>query len=171
VEQRTVVDWNELVTRHGPEVFGAAYRVLGNTADAEDVTQDVFLEALEVWKRRGTTEWAGLLRRMAACRAVDRLRRRRNAVSLDERELIGSQQDPQAVLLGRELADRLRRAISELPAREAEVFCLRYFEDFSYQQIANSLNITAGAAATALHKARAKLAALADNEDLNHAHR
>ncbi len=166
-----MIDWNELVTRYGPEVFGAAYRVLGNAADAEDVTQDVFLEALEVWKRRGTTEWRGLLRRMASCRAVDRLRRRRTTVPLDGLALAGSRQDPQAILLGRELADRLRQAIAALPVREAEVFCLRCFEDLSYQEIANSLSITSGAAATALHKARAKLAALADNEDLNHVHR
>jgi len=166
-----VIDWNELVTQHGPGVFGAAYRVLGNAADAEDVTQDVFLEALDVWKRQRTTEWTGLLRRMATCRAVDRLRRRKNAVSLDGLALVGPRQDPQAILLGQELAERLRQAIAALPAREADVFCLRCFEDLSYQEIANSLNITPGAAATALHKARAKLAALADNEDLNHAHR
>jgi RNA polymerase sigma-70 factor (ECF subfamily) len=58
------------------------------------------------------------------------------------------------------LAERLRQGIAQLPPREAAVFCLRYFEDLSYQQIAETLHITAGAAATALHKARAKLESL-----------
>jgi DNA-directed RNA polymerase specialized sigma24 family protein len=40
------------------------------------------------------------------------------------------------------------------------VFCLRYFEDLTHQQIAETLDISAGAAAVALHKARAKLAGL-----------
>jgi RNA polymerase sigma-70 factor (ECF subfamily) len=56
-----------------------------------------------------------------------------------------------------ELADRLREAIAELPEREAEVFSLRYFDDLSYQEIADSLDITTGAAAQALHKARGRL--------------
>ena len=40
------------------------------------------------------------------------------------------------------------------------MFCLRYFDDLSYQQIAETLDISAGAVATALHKARAKLEAM-----------
>jgi RNA polymerase sigma-70 factor (ECF subfamily) len=50
--------------------------------------------------------------------------------------------------------------VAQLPPREAAVFCLRYFEDLSYQDIASTLNIRLGAAATALHKARARLEGL-----------
>jgi RNA polymerase sigma-70 factor (ECF subfamily) len=57
----------------------------------------------------------------------------------------------------RELADRLRQAITQLPDREAAVFCLRYFDDLSYQDIAETLHIQTGAVASALHKARLKL--------------
>ena len=55
------------------------------------------------------------------------------------------------------MAERLRRAIAQLPDREAAVFCLRYFDDLSYQDIADSLHIRTGAVASALHKARLKL--------------
>src|SRR5207247_6557 len=54
---------------------------------------------------------------------------------------------------------QLREAVAGLPEREAAVFCLRYFEELSYQQIADTLDINAGAVAAALHKARAKLEA------------
>jgi RNA polymerase sigma-70 factor (ECF subfamily) len=62
--------------------------------------------------------------------------------------------------LHQELSDRLRQALAQLPRREAEVFCLRYFDELSYQQIADALSIRVGAVATALHKARARLETL-----------
>jgi RNA polymerase sigma-70 factor (ECF subfamily) len=58
------------------------------------------------------------------------------------------------------LAERLRQVVADLPEREGAVFCLRYFEDLSYHQIAEALNISSGAVAQALHKARAKLEVL-----------
>lgn len=96
---------------------------------------------------------------MAACRALDRLRRRKSFAALDGR-IAQRGFGPEEAAIGNELAERLRQGIAELPPREATVFCLRYFEDLSYQQIAQTLHITAGAAAAALHKARAKLEGL-----------
>ena len=58
-----------------------------------------------------------------------------------------------------ELADRLRAAMAELPAREAEVFALRYFGDLPNSEIAGQLRISSGAVAVALHQARARLRA------------
>src|SRR5262249_59123633 len=101
--------------------------------------------------------WAGLLRRLAACRALDRLRQRKSSVSLNGLSLVGPGEGPEAAAVERELADRLRAAIAQLPEREAAVVCLRYFDDPSYQDIADMLYIRTGAVASALHKARLKL--------------
>ena len=149
--------WEVIVNEHAPALFGVTSRILGNTADAEDVVQDVFLEAFRLQQRRGVPQWTGLLRRMAVCRALDRLRQRKISIALDDRFLVARTGDPVANVIGRELAERLREAIAELPQHESDVFCLRYFEDMSYQQIADALNTTSGGVATALHKARAKL--------------
>jgi RNA polymerase sigma-70 factor (ECF subfamily) len=138
-------------------VFGTAWRILGHAADTEDVVQDVFLEAHRLRAAGPVRHWGGLLRRLAACRALDRLRKRKQIVSLNGVHVAASAAGPEAVAIGHELAERLRQAISELPGREAEVFCLRYFEDLSYERIAETLDISAGAVAQALHKARAKL--------------
>ena len=81
-------------------------------------------------------------------------------MSLDGIQLASTVDAPDAALLERETTERFREAVAQLPRREGEVFCLRYFEDLSYQQIAETLSITAGAAAAALHKARAKLEAV-----------
>ena len=152
-----MTDWDRIVREHGPMVFGTAWRILGNAADAEDVVQDVFLQVHQMVRTRLVRSWAGLLRRLAACRALDRLRQRRPTVPLDGLSVSGGGDGPEAAAVGRELAGRLRRAVAGLPPREAEVFCLRYFDDLSYQEIAAVLGVRPGAVGVALHKARTRL--------------
>lgn len=152
-----VTDWDRIVREHGPVVFATAWRILGHAADAEDVAQEVFLQAHQMQQVEEVRCWEALLRRLAACRALDRLRQRRATVPLDGLSLAGSADNPESVAIERELSARLRLAVAQLPRREAAVFCLRYFEDLSYEQIAETLSIRVGAVATALHKARARL--------------
>ena len=152
-----VTDWDRIVREHGPIVFATAWRILGHAADAEDVVQEVFLQAYQVQQEEMVRCWEALLRRLAACRALDRLRQRRGTVPLDGLALSAPGDNPEAVAIERELAGRLRDALARLPPREATVFCLRYFDDLSYEQIARTLHIQVGAVATALHKARVRL--------------
>jgi RNA polymerase sigma-70 factor (ECF subfamily) len=155
-----VTDWDRIVREYGPVVFATAWRILGHAADSEDVVQDVFLQAHQMQQVETVRCWEALLRRLAACRALDRLRQRRNTVALDGLSLASPTETPEAVAVERELAGRLRLAIARLPRREATVFCLRYFDDLSYEQIAQTLSIRVGAVATALHKARTRLESL-----------
>ena len=152
-----MTDWNRIVREHGPMVFGTAWRVLGHAADTEDVVQEVFLEAHRLRQTQPVRHWAGLLRRLATYRALDRLRQRKTTLPLDGLSLLSSGDGPEAEAIGRELAERLRQAVAQLPEREGTVFCFRYFEDLTYHQIADILDISSGAVATALHKARARL--------------
>jgi RNA polymerase sigma-70 factor (ECF subfamily) len=153
-----LTDWDRIVRDDGPTVFGAVWRILGHAADTQDVVQDVFLEAYRLRAAGLVRHWNGLLRRLAACRALDRLRqRRRKAHSLNGLVLVSREHGPVEVAVANELAERVRQAIAQLPEREAEVFCLRYLEEMSYEQIAETLHVSGGAVAAALHKARAKL--------------
>src|SRR5262245_5837904 len=158
-DTRATADWGRIVREHGPVVFGTAWRILGHAADAEDVTQEVFLEAYQWPLTRPVRSWGGLLRRLSACRALDRLRQRKHYAPLDGLSVMSGDAGPEEELIGRELADRLRDKIALLPPREGTVFCLRYFDDLSYQEIADLLTITPGAVAAALCKARTKLEA------------
>jgi RNA polymerase sigma-70 factor (ECF subfamily) len=155
-----VTDWDGIVREHGPMVFGTAWRILGHAADTEDVCQEVFLEAYQLRAAQPVRCWAGLLRQLATYRALDRLRQRKPSLSLNGQYAAGVNGNPEAVAIGRELAERLRQAVGELPHREASVFCLRYFEDLPNNRIAEILNIHPGAVGVALHKARARLEAL-----------
>jgi RNA polymerase sigma-70 factor, ECF subfamily len=154
------MDWNAIVRDHGPAVFGTAWRILGQSADAEDVTQEVFLEAYRQRRSQSVRSWAALLRRIAVCRALDRVRRRRPTLSIHGLSMAAPDVSPELDAMAVELDEKLREAISRLPEREGEVFCLRYFEDLSNQQIAEALDMHVGAVAVALHKARSKLEGL-----------
>jgi RNA polymerase sigma-70 factor (ECF subfamily) len=154
-----VTDWKQVVDEYGPLVYRTAWRILGHTADAEDVVQEVFLQVYQMQRAQVVHSWVGLLRRLAACRALDRLRQRRATVPLDGLALAQTGEGPEEAAAEHELAERLRESIARLPQRESAVFCLRYFDDLSYQQIAETLHIRTGAVASALHKARLKLEA------------
>lgn len=153
-------DFNEIVALHGGATFRTAWRIVGNEADAEDVVQEVFLEAFRLPPAKRIENWSAFLQRLATCRAIDRLRKRKAHFSIDGLVLVAPTDEPWAAAAGRELAERLRQAITELSEREASVFCLRYFEGLNNQQTAEALEIRAGAVAVALHKARARLADL-----------
>ena len=140
-------------------VYGTAWRILGCAADAEDVVQDVFLQVHQIQQKTPVRYWVALLRRLASCRALDRLRQRRKTVAFDGLQLASDVEPPDAALMERETADRLREAIAQAAAAQGRGLLPARFEEFSYQQIAEALSITPGAAAAALHKARAKLEA------------
>ncbi len=156
----SAAEWDQLVREHGTMVFRTAWRIVGHAADAEDITQEVFLEAHRLRARQVVKNWGGLLRRLSTCRSLDRLRERKNVMSLDANVLATIGSDPAEVAIERELAERLRVAVTQLPRREAEVFCWRFFEGLANEQIALALQIAPGAVGVALHKARTKLEAL-----------
>src|SRR5262245_34618996 len=110
-------------------VYGTAWRILGHAADAEDVVQEPFLEAHRWQQSRPVRHWSGFLRKVATCRALDRLRQRKPSYSLDGLNLLANHATPEDEAVGRELAVRLREGVAQLPEREGSVFCLRYFED------------------------------------------
>ena len=160
-----MVNWQSIVRSHGPMAFDTAWRLLGQAADAEDVTQESLLDAFQLHSRGEVHNWGGLLRRLATRRAIDRLRRRRKTEVLSHEPATRKADQPESVAMERELAGRLRSAIGELPDREASVFSLRYFGEMSNPEIADALGITVGAVGVALHKARIKLKQLLNVEN------
>ncbi len=153
-------NWYVLVRTWGPMVYTTAFRVLGNAADAEDVVQDVFTEALKQWKTKVVRNWGGWLRRMAVCRAIDRLRQRRVSPALESVAEPTHSLSPDSAMEYRELGEQLREALQQLSEHEAAIFCLRYFEDLSYDEIAKTLDMETAAVGMALFRARTKLATL-----------
>lgn len=156
-----MIDWDLLVRHEGPAVWRTAYRLLRNRADADECYQETFLAALKVSNRQPVRNWPGLLKQLATNRAIDRLRKRmrhRQCEAAGDLALVeGTNHDPSQQAEAAELASNLRWAIAQLPARQAEVFCLHELGDWSYQQIADQLGMSVNGVGVVLHRTRQKL--------------
>src|SRR5690606_30593353 len=142
----------------GPTVYRAALRIVGQAADAEDVVQDVFLEVHRLWTSREVVCWNRVLRKLATRRAIDCLRKRNDHAVLSDYSAAHPEHNPQRVASLRELEEHIRKSIARLPPQQAEVISLHCLEGLSHAEIADTLNIGSEAVASALHKARARLA-------------
>jgi len=156
---------SQLFGEHHRRVLRAAYRITGSMADAEDVTQAVFLRvatARLATEDRPMGNIGSYLYRAAINGALDVLRRRKAAATepLDlaaDVASAGPGSSPEAEAAGRQLGDALRLAIGELPPRAAEMFTLRYLEELGNREIAALLGTSQAVVAVTLHNARSRL--------------
>lgn len=158
-----VVQDNERLSRlfaaHYGCVLAAAYRITGNMADAEDVSQALFLR-LGRCEIPQVDNFGSYLYRAAINGALDLVRQRKNSEPLEAAahvELAGREASPEAVATNRELGRILRQAIGELAPRSAEIFALRYLQDMDNRQIANLLDTSQALVAVTLYQARLRL--------------
>ena len=155
--EATVEDWPGIVAGCGDEAWRAAYRLLGNEADASDCLQDAFTAAVVVARRQQVLSWPALLRRLVTARALDRLRKRlrRRTANLGpaDETLTDRSPGPLRQVQLAEQAARLREALAQLPPQQAAVFCMRMLDDLSYEQIAEALGISASNAGVLLYRA------------------
>jgi RNA polymerase sigma-70 factor (ECF subfamily) len=155
-----MTDWSQIVEEHGSVVWQTAYRLLDHEADAADCFQRTFMSALEVVARQPVQSWPGLLRRLATARALEqlrsRIRNRRRSADMPE-EVVGSGRSPLEAAEAGELAERLRQALTQIDARQAEVFCLACLEGLSYQQVGEALGMTGNHVGVLLNRARTSL--------------
>ena len=163
-EQSAWID--DLARRHGRMIFTTAYRLLGNEHDAEDVLQETMLELLNgKVKGKAVRDWGAFLRVMASRRAIDQLRRslkHHKNVAFSE-NLAASADGPSRNARQRgQKAALLRNAMSRLGQQEAEVFSLRYIEEFSYEQIAKELDLGVSQVGVILHRTRRRLQEILD---------
>jgi RNA polymerase sigma-70 factor, ECF subfamily len=149
-------DWDRIVERHAERVFRVALRILGSVQDAEDVSQDVFTEAFQLHRRGPVQTWTGLLVRLATLRSLDRLRRNRPTIELRECDRM-STVEPFEEVAAAELADWLRKAITQLPDQQATVFVMVHFERLTRDEVSTTLGVSPESVSTALYKARQRL--------------
>jgi RNA polymerase sigma-70 factor (ECF subfamily) len=159
VSEPNAPDWGKVIEKHAERVFRIAYRILGSVHDAEDVSQDVFTEAMAVHKAGPVRTWTGLMVRLATVRSIDRLRKEQGRLEPLASANVNpsATQRPDQELIAAELATWLRGEIRMLPDQQAAIFSLAYFEQLSRNEIATALNVSPEAVSTTLYKARKKL--------------
>ena len=157
----------ELIYRlHSRRVYALCLRMVGNPAEAEDLTQDAFLQLFrKIATFRGESAFSTWLHRLAVNVVLMHLRKKGlPQVSLEE-TLEPSQEDgPRKDIGARDLmlsgsVDRvtLERAIENLPPGYRLVFVLHDVEGYEHNEIAGMLECSIGNSKSQLHKARMKL--------------
>lgn len=156
-----MVDWPEIVKRHGPLVWQTVYRLLRHEADASDCFQNAFLDAVALARKEAILNWPALLKRLAATRALNRLRQRQREANRVQ-PLKGDpaplrEPTPEQAARRSELADKLLLALAEIEARQALIFSLACLEGWSYEEIAAELEITVNHVGVLLNRGAAEL--------------
>lgn len=138
----------ELFETYRHMVWRLALQYTGSVPDAEDVSQAVFLKAMEnIHKLEPGKEKAWLCRvTVNQCRSLHRASQRHRTVPLED-----------GIPVPDEESKAVWRALGELPGKYRATVYLHYFEGFSVQEIARQMGITPSAVTSRLQRARAKL--------------
>lgn len=155
--------FRDLVERHQSRVFSIAFRVLGESATAEEVAQDVFLELHRALPRLESDEHVtAWVRRVAVHRATDALRRRvARGDAVAEEYQDGMELRPVA----RDflpLMNRVEQLLLTLPPAQRAVMLLRYQEDLEPEDIAIELGMPQATVRSHLQRAVKMLRAKAE---------
>lgn len=149
-----------LVHRHLRVAHAVARGVVRNPADADDLVQEAFLEALvKLDSCRDPARFAGWLLAIVRNRGHNRRRwlRRREALPLDEDSPVAGPHDPARDAERAELRDRLLDGLGRLPESQRQVVLLHDLDGRPHAEVAASLGISEGASRVLLHRARARL--------------
>jgi RNA polymerase sigma-70 factor (ECF subfamily) len=159
--------FEELVERHQALVAGTVARMLGSNSDVEDIAQQVFIR---VWKsarrykpRAKFTTWLLKITRNLVFNELRRTKRRAQVpldptAGADEPALKDeSNPSPDTSLLEAELQQAIEEAIMHLPDTQRMALVLRRYEQLSYEQIAEVLDLSVPAVKSVLFRARTEL--------------
>lgn len=159
-----VTSFEALYHQHKRKVYSLCLRMLGNPTDAEDLTQEVFLQVYrKLDSFRGESSFSTWLHRLTVNTVLMHFRRQRArpeepVEDVELHKLI--QQDPAAKSqTERSLINRiaLRDAIARLPKGYRTVLLLHDVQGYEHEEIGRRLGVTGGTTKSQLHKARAKL--------------
>ncbi len=159
-----------LVRRYSERAYRAAYRVVRDPHQSEEVVQEALIKAYKGLRRfESRSSFYTWLYRIVVNLALDRRRREKRAPAIEWDDAVAKEIDPRAVApagADPELASRrneVRRLVAEgvqeLPDGQREVLLLREVEGLSYEEIARTMEISKGTVMSRLHYARKKMIA------------
>jgi RNA polymerase sigma-70 factor (ECF subfamily) len=166
--------FEELFERYSSMVYGLAFHILGDHEEALDVSQEVFLTIYRKMDTfRGESSLKTWIYSITARRAANRFRwwnrlRRRGTVSLEEHltkspnselfcNLKSGVQSPEEALLSKEKRTRIERLLTALPLPQRMAVIMRDIEGLSYEEIAESLQVSLGTVKSRIARGREML--------------
>jgi RNA polymerase sigma-70 factor, ECF subfamily len=163
----STMDFDRAYRMYSRRVYSKCLHMVGNEAEAEDLTQEVFLQLFRKMDSfRGESAFTTWLYRIAVNVVLMRLRRKPlNTTSLEEvievrggvlslSQILGAPDRALATALERL---NLERAVSQMPAGYKQVFLMHYVEGYGHREIARMLGLSVGTSKSQLYKARVRL--------------
>jgi RNA polymerase sigma-70 factor (ECF subfamily) len=161
--------FDQYVRRYHRQAYNIAYRMAGNHADAEDITQEAFIRAFRFFDRYNRSlPFENWLYRIISNVFVDEVRKRPKArlQSLDQPlsvhstsgevtlEIPDSTTNPERLSQASAIDEPLQRALDALPADFRQAVVLADIEGMSYEEIAESMGCSLGTVRSRLHRGR-----------------
>ncbi len=154
--------FGELVTRYQRAVYAIVLRRLGNHAEAQEVCQEVFMQALrKIDQLRDPRCFGGWLRSIAGRMAINRAVRRRATVAVEPEVLEGrcvENETPLGSLLATERKTQVRQGLGRLRSLDRDTLVAFYFKGHSLVEMSNRFDSPVGTIKRRLHVARKRLA-------------
>jgi RNA polymerase sigma-70 factor (ECF subfamily) len=160
--------WDDLVRAHTRRVYGLCYRFTGSDAEAQDLTQEVFLRVFRTLHsfRAAEGSFVTWMTRLARNLLIDHYRRTRQDRVTDSIEeqlpvievTAAGASRPDRALAGREASEILQAALQKLSPDLRETLILRDLQEMEYRDIALVLKIPEGTVKSRLNRGRAELA-------------
>jgi RNA polymerase sigma-70 factor (ECF subfamily) len=151
--------WDEVARQHVAGIYRQAHRLTGNRADAEDLTQEVFIRVFRHLENYAEGTFEGWLYRITKNLFLDQIRRRRAArlEPLTDVHLRVVHAGPEHDLEGRTLDPDIRNALTSLPPGHRATVVLHDIDGLTYEEIGLLLGVPQGTVASRLHRARRQL--------------
>lgn len=140
-------------------VYRTAYYILNNEQDALDASQEALIRIytkIETYEEKA--QFKTWVQRIVTNICIDKFRKTKPTISIDEHEIVF--QDKSCVehdVMAGFAIDEIKRAIDQLPEHHRTVVILRYLQDFSYNEIAVSLDLPLNTVKSYLFRARQQL--------------
>ena len=162
-----------LVDKYQKPVYNLCYRMLGDPAEAEDAAQESFWRAYQSLKKYDPQRpFATWLLAISAHYCIDLIRKRRMVVLpmdiLREEDAPDLTPGPETRFLQGEERVAIQNLLSNLNSQDRAAVIMRYWYEFSYEEIAEALSLSVSAVKSRLHRSRIELAELWQTKQINH---
>ncbi|MDB5121711.1 MAG: sigma-70 family polymerase sigma factor [Sphingobacteriales bacterium] len=156
----------ELMQRYKESIYFMSLKMVNNKDDAMDMTVETFGKAFEnIEKYKPDFAFSTWLFRIATNNCIDFIRKKRlNVVSMDSMvddegddrplQIRSDTLDPEEISIKKQQNEKLKDIVDKLPSRYRTLIILRYFDELSYEEIANQLDLPLGTVKAQLFRAR-----------------